>query len=195
MSTSVSLRDFNFSQLSPDFDLTRFDCKINPECDIEEDINKFLREDALNYQSHHMANTYLFHTDYTNIAAYFCISNDCLNDKGFEDYESNVWNRINRKRQIPNDKRFRSFPSVKIGRLGVDKKYHKKGVAYELMDFIKGYVLAHSKPSCRLLILDAINKSRQLKYYENNDFDYLLNTDTDKKNENRFMYFDLKSLT
>jgi len=33
------------------------------------------------------------------------------------------------------------------------------------MDFIKGYSIMELKPACRLLLLDAYNKPKQIKYY------------------------------
>jgi hypothetical protein len=60
------------------------------------------------------------------------------------------------------------------------------------MDFIKGWVITDHKPACRLLILDAINKPKQIKYYERNDFKPLLDDDTNSKT--RIMYYDLLKL-
>ncbi len=178
----IRLEDFTFSRLTADFDLTKFSSK-------EKMIDEFLVEDAINYQNQNFGNTYLFHDTQINIAAYFCISNDCLNDKG---YENNTWNRFHRKQAVPNEKRIKQYPAIKIGRLGVDVAYQGTGLAYELMDFIKGFSITGLKPACRLLLLDAINKPRQLQYYDRNEFRFLLSTD--EKDENRIMYFDLKKL-
>lgn len=67
----MPLEDFIISPLTPDFDVSTFDCGNS-------DINEFLKEDALNYQNHHLANTFVFYLDPTTIVAFFCISNDCL---------------------------------------------------------------------------------------------------------------------
>jgi GNAT superfamily N-acetyltransferase len=180
-----SLSDFEFSKLSSEFDLSTFHCGDE---NYASDIAGFLKDDAANYCDEHMANTYVFHIG-KDVHAYFCLSNDCLNDQG---YENTIWNRFHRKQGIPNGKRIRQYPSIKIGRLGVHTKYHRSGIAYELMDFIKGFAVFELKPACRLLLLDAVNQPRQIKYYERNGFKFLL--DSDANNDKRLMFFDLRKL-
>jgi hypothetical protein len=178
----VVLSELTFDILSNDFDLLQFDCG-------DKDINAFLKDDALNYQREKLATTYIFHLDKKPIA-YFSILNDCLHDKG---YEANTWNRFHRKHKIPNNKRIRQYPAVKIGRLGVEQTQQGSGLAYELMDFIKGFTLFNHKPACRLLLLDAYNKPQQQKYYLRNDFQFLDNSST--QDVTRLMYFDLIQLS
>ena len=178
----MHLYDFKFDLLSNEHDLSEFDCG-------DFDINEFLKEDAMNYQNEKMANTYVFHED-NKVIAFFSILNDCLHDKGFE---SNVWNKFHRKRKIPNNKRTKQYPAIKIGRLGVTKNYQGTGIAYELMDFIKGFSLIEHKPACRLLLLDAYNKVLQINYYERNGFVFL--SDSNTKDRTRLMYYDLIQLS
>ncbi len=125
----LTLEELNFSLLNKEFDLSTFECG-DTESDI--DISNFLKDDALDYQEHHIANTYLFFEDDQTIAAYFCISNDCLNDEG---QGNNIWNRFHRKQKIPNEKRIRQYPSIKIGRLAVHSKYKGTGLAYQFNGF------------------------------------------------------------
>lgn len=174
----MTLSDFEFDLLSAEHDLAEFDCS-------DDDINEFLSDDALNYQRDRMANTYVFHLD-NKVQAFFSILNDCLHDKG---YENNVWNKFHRKRKIPNNKRIKQYPAIKVGRLGVTKTHHGSGIAYELMDFIKGFSLLEHKPACRLLLLDAYNKPKQITYYERNGFIFL--DDKTTRDATRLMYYDL----
>lgn len=181
----MGLSDLQFLELDPEIDLSNFDCG-------DDDITNWLKEDALNYKKERMANTYLFLKE-TVVVAYFCISNDSLNDLGeVKGFTNKIWNRFHKRNSIPNPKRFRNYPAIKIGRIGVDSKYHKTGIAYELMDFIKGYSLLEHKPACRLLLLDAYNKERQISFYKKNDFGFVL--DNDENDEKRLMYFDLERL-
>ncbi len=60
------------SKLSDKFDLTTFTCGRN-------DIDEFLKDDALNYQNEKLANTYLIHSKENVIVGYFSILNDSLN--------------------------------------------------------------------------------------------------------------------
>jgi hypothetical protein len=181
----LDLSDFKFIQLNSNIVLDNFECG-------EDDISKFLKEDALQYQMERMANTYLFIDSEDVIVAYFSISNDCLVDRG-EDrgYTNSIFNRLHRKSSIPNAKRIRQYPAIKVGRLGVAEKYHKTGIAYQLMDFIKGFSILDHKPACKFLLLDAINKEKQTKYYTNNNFDFLLD---DNQSKTRIMYFNLERL-
>lgn len=178
----MTLLELEFDPLSTGFQLANFDCG-------DDDINEFFKQDALDYQREQMANTYVFHSSMKPIA-FFGILNDCLHDKG---YVSSTWNRFHRKRKIPNSKRIKQYPAIKVGRLGVTKEYQGAGIAYERMDFIKGFSLLEHKPACRLLLLDAYNREKQIKYYERNGFIFL--DDTSIGDKTRLMYFDLIQLS
>jgi hypothetical protein len=181
----LDLSDFKFIQLDNNIVLDDFECG-------EVDITNFLKEDALQYQMERMANTYLFLDNEDAIVAYFSISNDCLVDRGEDKgYTNSIFNRLHRKSSIPNAKRIRQYPAIKVGRLGVAEKYHRTGIAYQLMDFIKGFSILDHKPACKFLLLDAINKEKQTTYYKNNNFDFLLN---DNESKTRIMYFNLDRL-
>ena len=174
----MDLSDFTFSLLNDDDILDYFDCE-------DEEINEFLFEDSKKFQNEKITNTYLF-KETNQIVAFFSISNDCLNDLG---YENSIWNRLHRKIKLPNEKRIRQYPAVKIARLGIDRNYKGNGLSHQILDFIKGWTFIEHKPACRLLILDAYNKAVQLSTYQKNDFIFLL--DSDKNEKHRFMYFDL----
>lgn len=183
---TLDLDKLYFSKLSDRSLVDKFDCDLD-------DITSFLQDDALNYQDQKIANTYIFTDLNKNILAYFSISNDSLNDLGNEKgFTSTVWNRLHRFIRLTNSKRIRQYPSIKIGRLGVHKSLHGTGLAYQLMDFIKGWVTIGHKPACRLLVLDAVNQPKQLRYYGRNKFKFLL--DADHNNKTRIMYYDLLKL-
>lgn len=177
----MDLSDFTFSSLNNNDVLYNFDCE-------DGEINEFLIEDSKKFQIEKITNTYLFKEN-DSIAAFFSISNDCLNDLG---YENSIWNKLHRKIKLPNEKRIRQYPAVKIARLGIDRNYKGNGLSHQLLDFIKGWTFTEHKPACRLLILDAYNQSIQLSTYQKNDFIFLLESDIEKKH--RFMYFDLMRL-
>jgi hypothetical protein len=59
----VPLEDFTLSPLTSDFDVSNFDCGNT-------DINEFLIEDALNFQSQNLSNTFVFYKDFA-ILLYF----------------------------------------------------------------------------------------------------------------------------
>ena len=181
----MDLFSFKFSPLLQTDDLSSFDCGVA-------DITEFLKDDAKFYQTQYLANTYIFWDDDNLVAAYFSISNNCLSRESGNFFTNNVWNRLHKAIDLPNEKRIKQYPAVLVGRLGVSKKYHRTGVAYQLMDFIKEYAIEDCKPACRLLLLDAINQPQQIQYYERNEFTFLFKEDSDEKT--RSMYFDLDSL-
>jgi GNAT superfamily N-acetyltransferase len=182
----LSLSGFHFKELTMNINLSAFDCN-------DADINEFLKDNALNYQKQRVSNTYTFLENEKNVGLFFSISNDCLNDQGNKKIFTNTaWNRFHRKNNIPNDKRIKQYPAIKIGRLGIDKKLQGKGLANQLMDFIKTWTLVDHKPACRFLLLDAYNKEKQINFYQKNDFQFLLDEDVNDKT--RMMYFDLLKL-
>ncbi|CAM4320529.1 hypothetical protein SAMN06265348_110136 [Pedobacter westerhofensis] len=182
----LELLDFTLNAISENSKVASFDCD-------QADITDFLREDALNYQNQLLASTYIFTDLKENIWAYFSVSNDCVKSTGEENgFDNFVWNRLHRTIKIPNSKRMRNYPSIKVGRLGVHKGLHGTGLAYQLMDFIKRWVPVDHKPACRLLTLDAVNQFKQIKYYNRNEFEFLLETDENSKT--RVMYYDLLKL-
>lgn len=90
----MDLSDFAFLLLNDDDILDNFDCE-------DDEINEFLLEDSKDFQNEKITNTYLF-KEGNEIVAFFSISNDCLNDLG---YENSTWNKLHRKIKLPNEKR------------------------------------------------------------------------------------------
>jgi GNAT superfamily N-acetyltransferase len=151
----------------------------------DRDLNDFLWKDAKNYLKSLIAVTYLLQVGDETVA-YFSLSNDSLIKN---DGERPVWNKINRF--IPNDKRRRSYPAVKIGRLAVTKKYAGIGVGKRIILAIKSmYINEPQRAGCRFLMVDAYREA--LPFYEKNKFKFLTEQDCD--DTTRTMYFDLKAI-
>jgi len=96
-------------RLNPDVKIADFDCG-------DADLNEFLRDDAATYLTELLSVTYLV-MDKQRIAGFFSLSNDKLTCAPDEDGRKATWNRL--QRAIPNKKRRKSYPAVKVGRLGV----------------------------------------------------------------------------
>jgi GNAT superfamily N-acetyltransferase len=159
------------------------DCKTF-DCD-DQGINDFIHSEALDYQRENMGNSYVFTSADGAIQAYFTIFNDALRDLG---QRRNWFHRT----FIPNPKRVNSYPAIKIGRLGVHKKHHGTGLAYEIMDFIKGWAIKDHKPAVKFLLVDAYNQERQINFYRKNSFEPL---PSDKENpETLLMFYPLSML-
>jgi GNAT superfamily N-acetyltransferase len=149
------------------------------------ELNEFLHNDALKYLRARLAATYLVKVE-QDIAAYFTLANDALARKGDSKTE---WNRLNRG--IPNEKRRRSYPAVKIGRLAVSKKYTGQGLGRRILSLVtRLYQIDDFQAGCRFITVDAYHTATA--FYEKNGFAFL--TTQDEGEETRAMYFDLKAL-
>ena len=170
------IEQFTFRMLDLDAKIKPFDCG-------DSDLNEFFQKDALNYLRQLLAVTYVFE-DKQQTVAFFSVLNDRISG---EDSDKNVFRKIRSK--IPHKKHFRSYPSVKVGRFGVDQNYHNQRIGTEVMDFIKAYFSIKNKTGCRFITVDAYNYPRTVNFYKKNGFDFL--TSQDEKEDTRSMYFDL----
>lgn len=169
------LRQF---QLTTDIDIKPFRCA---DCDL----NEFLFEDAKYFQKELMAVTYLLeYLEQNKTAAYFSLLADKIT---FNPDEKGIWNKLNRN--IPNSKRRRSYPAVKIGRLAVSEEFAGSGLGTFILDNIK-YAFANVRRlGCRFVTVDAL--STAVAFYEKNGFQFF--TEQDKEDDTRLMFFDLKN--
>lgn len=169
-------------RLEEDTPISPFDCG-----DI--DLNDFLHNDSKNYLKSMLAVTYLIKVG-NEIAAYFCLSYDSLTRTTILTAEEKaLWNKVGRK--IPNSKRRKTYPSVKIGRLAVNQKFSGLGLGTQILLSVREmYLIEPHHAACRFITVDAYRSA--LSFYERNDFRYLTTKDEDE--DTRAMYFDLKSV-
>lgn len=165
-------------QLSSDTIIKPFKCP-------EDDLNGFLFEDAKHFQKELMAVTYLLEDEQENLtAAYFSLLADKIS---FNPDEKSIWNKLNRN--IPNSKRRRSYPAVKIGRLAVNERYARNGIGTFVLDSIKYTFTTVRRLGCRFITVDALNTATD--FYKKNGFMFF--TELDKDEETRLMFYDLKN--
>lgn len=163
-------------QLSSDTDIKPFKCS-------EKDLNGFLFDDAKHFQKELMAVTYLLeHKTDNSTVAYFSLLADKIS---FNPDEKTTWNRLNRN--IPNPKRRRNYPAVKIGRLAVNEEYSGQGVGTFVLDSIKYAFTTVKRIGCRFLTVDALQSATS--FYQKNGFRFF--TEQDRNDETRLMFFDL----
>lgn len=169
------LRQF---QLTEDSDIKPFKCS-------EDDLNEFLFDDAKYCQRELMTVTYLLeYMEQNKTVAYFSLLADKII---FNPNEKDVWNKLNRK--IPNSKRRKSYPAVKIGRLAVDEDFSGQGLGTFILDNIKYAFSQVKRLGCRFITVDALQTA--VPFYERNGFQCI--TESDKGDETRLMFFDLKN--
>lgn len=165
-------------QLSSDSVIKPFKCS-------EEDLNDFLFEDAKHFQKELIAVTYLLEDKEHDITvAYFSLLADKII---FNPEEKASWNRLNRS--IPNSKRRKSYPALKIGRLAVSQDYAGTGIGTFILDSIKYAFTTVKRLGCRFITVDALNSATP--FYQKNGFKFF--TELDNDDETRLMFFDLKS--
>ncbi|MGN0236843.1 MAG: GNAT family N-acetyltransferase [Lepagella sp.] len=174
----MDLRKLRQFQLTSGTDIKPFKC-------ADDDLNEFLFEDAKHFQNELLAVTYLLeYMEQNKTAAYFSLLADKIT---FSPDVKSVWNKLNRN--IPNEKRRRSYPAVKIGRLAVNEDYAGCGLGTFILDNIK-YAFANVKRlGCRFVTVDAL--STAVAFYEKNGFQFF--TEQDKDDDTRLMFFDLKN--
>ena len=148
----MNLDDFRFTRLTELNLNTDFDCGDN-------DLNDFIRNDAWKYQKELISVTYLFEDAENKAVAFFSVSNDSLKD---QDYEK--WNRLSRK--VPDSKRRKDYPAVKIGRIGVSLDYRNNSLGSQILFFVKKWFIMENKTGCRFALVDAYNRPEVIHFYE-----------------------------
>jgi len=173
----MKISDFQLHKLEDYNQIKSFECE-------DSDLNDFIFEDTLNYHKQLMGVTYLIVDEKKdNIVAY-----TLFNDKitRYEN-ERSIWNRLSKS--LPNSKRRKHYPAVKIGRLAVDKNYSNYGLGSGILTFLKILFTSGNRTGCRFITIDAYRTA--LPFYEKNGFAYM--TEKDNKDDTRLMFFDLKS--
>ena len=173
--------DYHIRRLKNDEKVKSFDCGDN-------DLNDFIINESHHYQKALLSVTYVYeHIDNGEIIGYFSLANDRVSLTDFDN--KTEFNRF-RKSRFVNEKRIKSYPAVKICRLGIKKNYHGKGIGSILLYFIKSYFLEENKTGCRFITVDAYNNA--IPFYQNNDFQHLKKEESDTVT--RLLYYDLNDI-
>ena len=174
-----NLDNYYIRRLQENETIKSFDCG-------DEDLNDFIMNRADDYHKAMLSVTYVFeHKASGKIIGYFSLANDKIS---IDDFGNNTeFNRFRRKR-FTNEKRIRSYPSVKICRLGIDNDFRGFGVGTKLINFIKLFYSKDNKAGCRFLTVDAYHNA--VTFYERNMFQIL--RDDDRKTH--LLYYDLNEM-
>lgn len=147
MDGKIEFNELDIVKLSTGFDLSAFNCG-------DEDLNSFLKDDAITYQKGSLAVTYL--CLYKNqIVGYFSLSSDSIRLD------------IEEKEIMPEPKRrLGEYPAVKIGRLAV----HKRGIGTFLIKAAIGKIAGGiiKEIGCRFVTVDAYDQA--INFYRKLDF-------------------------
>ena len=169
----------NLVRLTSDYELTPFDCG-------DDQLNKFLFEDAKPSLELRIANTFILE-DEGRIVAYFCLLNDKVSK---DEIIGSRWKKI--KTNFPKDKQFRRYPTIKIGRFAVSVDYRGRNIGTELMALIKDLLHEqHTHSAFRYITVDAYLSA--VPFYEKNGFVHLTKKDEDE--HTRLMFYDMMEVS
>jgi len=166
------------------------------DCD-NDDLNEFFRKDAFDHKQELLAETYYFQPrEATEEGIFFPVAlisflNDAIviEKKERKGAKRIFYNYL--RKYVPHEKRgYPSFPAVKIGRLGVQKKYQRMDLGTSLLNMTKDLFLTNNRTGCRFITVDAYRNDITISFYQKNGFQFLW--DKDKDDDSRIMFFDLK---
>lgn len=156
----------------------------------DEDLDNFIIKESSDYSKALLAVTYVVREKSLDkkVVAYFSLAADKLS---VSDFNSNSeFNRF-RKHRFILEKRIRSYPAVKLCRLGVDCSVRKCGMGSAILASVS-YMLTHGiRFGCRFLTVDAYKEA--VPFYEKNGF--LPLTSKDANDGTRMLYLDLGKVT
>ena len=172
---------YNIRRLKRRESIESFDCG-------DADLNDFILKESPLYRQALLAVSYVVENKHSHaISAYFSLANDKV---ALNDFESKTeFNRF-RKHRFVNEKRLKSYPAVKICRLGVDLAMKGQNIGTFLLNFIKSYFVIDNKTGCRFLTVDAYAEA--IPFYQKNGF-IPLNEENDNA-DTRLLYFDLATI-
>ena len=175
-------KKFFIEQLDDSDRVESFDCG-------DADLNNFILNEASLYNKERLAVNYVLKANENEkeIAAFFSLSNDKIAITDFEN--KNKYNRFSRR--FNNRKRLKSYPAVKIGRLGVSNLMKGKRVGSFIINFIKSYFIINNKAGCRFLTVDSYSDA--IPFYKKNGFVPL--NEEDAHDKTRMLYFDLNDVS
>lgn len=176
MEDGIRLEDIAVTKLSKVYNLSDFDCEDN-------DINDFLKNDALTHQEEMIATTVLFlHSD--KILGFCSLATDAIKLSQEE--------KIECVRDKGHMKHYPQYPAMKLARFGRDKKYAGQAIGRNIIiPWVIGYCKSLDKVAIRFITLDAYPK--RVDYYESLGF--VINEHKDYKRKDGqpiSMRFDLK---
>lgn len=126
-------------------------------------LDIFLREQAKDQHVDRLGHTgLLFHGDFDGLVGYITTSADAIPLKASEVGELG----------LTYDIELSSFPALKIGRLAVHKDLQRQHIGQRILDLTIGEIVgAKQITAARILITDAINDERVIRFYRKYGFE------------------------
>lgn len=147
-----------------------------------EDLDDYIRNDAQPHDRELLSKTYSFHLKDGGAVSLAV---------GFVSLANDAIRLANRKKQriFPAGLQYRSYPAVKVCRLGTHLEFQRQGIGSYMLWALKCLFLNENRTGCRFVTVDAYNDPATLAFYQRNDFELL--TGDDAGNATRALYYDL----
>ena len=180
--TRVDREHLSFIRLKPSYSIENFSCG-------DDDLDDFILHRASAFQKHLLSVSYAYvDGDSGKVLAYCSLANDKVAITDFKDKAE--FNRFRKKQGFPNEKRLKSYPAVKLCRLGVDLSVKGQQIGTIIIDYIKWMYMNNNRAGCRFLTVDAYLNA--VPFYEKNGFRFMNAEDNDP--HTRLMYYDLMDI-
>jgi hypothetical protein len=156
----------------------------------DDDLNDFILHESVLYHQSRLAVSYVIETRNTKkVVGFFSLANDRVSISDFDNRAE--FNKFRKKRFV-NEKRLKSYPAVKICRLGVDKTVKGHSLGTFILDFVKSYFAVDNNTGCRFVTVDAYIEA--IPFYLKNQF-LPLNSDCSEIEEHtKLMFYDLEEI-
>ena len=187
------IENYYFETLNENHDLSDFDCG-------DEDLNEFLKKDALSQQNMKLNLTKLIIYD-EKIIGYLSLLTDTLLLKNIR--EDHI--KLDFKNALNTHSKNRPLPAIKIGKFALDNKYSGHGLGTHILRNILSTikVLSETDVGFRFIVVEGYAKAFNF-YVVRNGFENLKKDDVkienidsiSKRDPNRtfYLYLDLKKL-
>ena len=150
--------NYRFETLTEHHDLSNFKC-------ASDDLNDFLKDDALTQQKNKLNLTKLLMCDDV-IVGYVSLLTDTIPLKDIRDGDT----KQDIKDQLDITSKKRKLPAIKIGRFAVDEKYSRKGLGSEILMSVLFNVKNIAENNVGLRFVTVEGYASAYKFYTNHNF-------------------------
>lgn len=180
MENDFSFEGWVLQKVPPSLKLSDFDCG-------DESMNRYFRKYSVKYRNALLAQSYSFHPEESDpLIPIFLV--DFCND--------NIRREVifNFRSIIHHDKRrLKTYPAVKIARLGLAKEYRGNHFGDILLNAVKSFFLTNNRTGCRFITVDAYRRMEHF-YLRNGFVRTLDDSNNDNDHDTISMFFDLLPL-